>query len=156
MSAVVRYVASRGLSADEAADVVADTFVGALRGRYRYKPEREHARLWLLAIATRRIADFRRSKSAEVRRAQRLKTEAIVLTQLDRDSYADLFTSSNTDALNALADLPAAQQAAIQARVLEHRTYDEIAESLGLSPPAARQHVSRGLAALRSRVRRAR
>jgi RNA polymerase sigma factor (sigma-70 family) len=151
---VIRYVASRGLSADEAADVVADTFVGALQGRYRYRPEREHARLWLLAIATRRIADLRRRQASEARRHQRLGSEAVVLTQLDRESYAELFASDDERALDALVDLPPVQQEAVRARILGERDYAEIAEALGLSKPATRQHVSRGLSALRRKLRR--
>jgi RNA polymerase sigma-70 factor (ECF subfamily) len=154
VTAVIRYVASRGLSAEEAADVVADTFLGALQGRYRYRPEREHARLWLLAIATRRIADLRRRQGSEARRRERLGGEAVVLTQLDRDSYAELFADEDRRALDALADLPALQQHAVRARILGEHDYAEIAEALGLSEPATRQHVSRGLSALRRKLRR--
>jgi RNA polymerase sigma-70 factor (ECF subfamily) len=142
------------LPAEEAADVVADTFLAALQGRYRYRPEREDARLWLLAIATRRIADVRRRHGSEARRHQRLGSEAVVLTQLDRDSYAELFASEDRRARDALTDLPPLQQQAVRARILGERDYAEIAEALGLSQPATRQHVSRGLSALRRKLRR--
>jgi RNA polymerase sigma-70 factor (ECF subfamily) len=154
VAAVIRYVAGRGLSAEEAADIVADTFLGALAGRYRYRPEREHARLWLLTIATRRIADLRRRRGSEARRHQRLGSEAVVLTQLDRDSYAELLASEDRRALDALADLPVLQQQAVRARIVAERDYAEIANALGLSQPATRQHVSRGLSALRRKLGR--
>lgn len=153
VSAVVRFAASRGLSADGAADVVADTFLAAQRGRRSYRPEREDARLWLLAIASRRIADIYRRRGSEERRDERLKSEAIVLTQADRDSYDQILQLDDARALDALADLPILQQQVLRARVLEDREYAEIAEALGLSQLAARQHVSRGLSTLRRRFK---
>jgi RNA polymerase sigma-70 factor (ECF subfamily) len=149
VAGVIRFAASRGLDADAAADVVADTFIAALGSRQRYRPESENAMLWLLTIASRRIADLRRREGREKRRSQRLQSEAIVLTQGDRDSYRRLL-ESDEPSLDALADLPALQQQAIRARVIEHQEYSEIAEALGLSQPATRQHVSRGLALLRT------
>ena len=152
VGALIRFAASRGLDADTAADVVGDTFIGALESRQRYRPERETARLWLLAIAARRIADVRRRHGQERRRFQSLQSEAVVLTQGDRDSYQQL-VEGDRKSLDALSDLPTVQQQAIRARVLEHREYSEIAEALGLSQPATRQHVSRGLSRLRNRLK---
>lgn len=152
VTALLRFAAGRGLSADSAADVVAETFLAALDGRTRYRPERESARLWLLAIGSRRIADMYRQRSSEGRRDERLRSEAIVLTSVDRDSYAALLGNAGAG-LDALADLPDVQQRAIRARVLEDREYADIADALGLSQPATRQHVSRGLAALRRNLK---
>jgi RNA polymerase sigma factor (sigma-70 family) len=153
VAAVIRFAASRGLDADAAADVVGDTFMGALKSRARYAPMQETARLWLLTIAARRIADVRRRQGRESRRHQRLKTEMVVLTQADRDGYRHLVEGDGLS-LDALADLPVVQQQAIRARVIEGREYAEIAAALGLSQPATRQHVSRGLARLRNLLER--
>lgn len=147
--ALIRYAARRGLTADEAADVVGETFLNALEGRYRYRPQRDHARVWLLAIATRRANDLHRGRRAEERRNERLASEACVLTQLDRATYDEMLSGRDPELLDALADLPAVQQAAVRARVLEAREYAEIASTLGLSEAATRQHVSRGLNVLR-------
>lgn len=152
VEAVIRFAASRGLDADEAADVVSDTFMAALKARDRYRPEGATARLWLLSIAARRIADVHRQRGRERRRLQRLRTEAVVLTQDDRDSYSDLLEGSR-HGLDALADLPPLQQRAVRARVVEQREYAEIAEALDLTQEAARQHVSRGLSRLRTAIK---
>ena len=53
----------------------------------------------------------------------------------------------------ALAALPDDQSVAVRACVLEERGYDEIAAAERVSEPTARQRVSRGLAALRARLR---
>lgn len=152
VSGLIRFAASRGLDADAAADVVGDVFIAALRSRNRYRPHHEDARLWLLTIAARRIADQRRKEGRDQRRFERLQSEAIVLSQGDRDSYRRLSQSAGPS-LDALADLPAVQQQAIRARVIECREYADIAEALGLSQPATRQHVSRGLSRLRTIVK---
>jgi RNA polymerase sigma factor (sigma-70 family) len=156
VNAVLRFTAARGLSAGVAADVVADTFVAALRGRHRYRPEREDARLWLLAIAARRIVDVHRRDASDRRKIDRLRSDAIVLTQADRSSYEELSVGAHTVGLDALADLPLAQQQAIRARIIEDRSYAEIAAVMGLSQAAARQSVSRGLAALRRTLKETR
>ena len=48
-----------------------------------------------------------------------------------------------------LADLPPEQRDAVRRRVLDEASYAEIAGELQISQAAARQRVSRGLAALR-------
>jgi RNA polymerase sigma-70 factor (ECF subfamily) len=154
VGALLRFAAARGADADTAADVVAETFFAALRGRMTYRSRHDSARLWLLGIAIRRLADVHRRHAAEGRRSERLKTEAIVLTAADRESYEHLLADATETGLDALADLPDVQQRAIRARVIEDRGYAEIAEALGLSEPATRQHVSRGLAALRRTLER--
>ena len=55
----------------------------------------------------------------------------------------------------ALRALPAGQRDAVRARVLDERSYEEIAAAQAISPLAARQRVSRGLAALRAHLRNA-
>ena len=49
---------------------------------------------------------------------------------------------------------PAATAAAVRARVVERRTYDEVASACGCSVGAARVRVSRGLSALFDRLDR--
>lgn len=154
VDAVIRYAASRGLRAEEAADVVSETFLSALAGRHSYRPQRESARFWLLAIASRRIADLHRASNASLRREAKLRTEAIVLTQGDRESYAALLELEADPAADLLAELPSLQQRALRARVLDDREYADIADSLGLSQAATRQHVSRGLSRLRKALKR--
>jgi RNA polymerase sigma factor (sigma-70 family) len=55
-------------------------------------------------------------------------------------------------ALTLLARLPDDQRNALKARVLDERGYDEIASELQCSESVVRKRVSRGLAALRTRL----
>ncbi|MDQ8046484.1 MAG: sigma-70 family RNA polymerase sigma factor [Solirubrobacteraceae bacterium] len=153
-AALLRFAASRGLDVHAAADVVAETFAAALQHRHRYKPQGESARLWLLGIAVRKIADHHRDETRHLRRQNRLRDELGALTQADVDSYEQLVAGSDTETIDALSDLPTPQQDAIRARVLEDRDYADVAVALGLSEAAARKQVSRGLAALRSQLGR--
>jgi len=52
----------------------------------------------------------------------------------------------------ALAELPAQQRDAVLARVVDERSYEEIATTMRCSELVARQRVSRGLRALRDRI----
>jgi RNA polymerase sigma-70 factor (ECF subfamily) len=151
-AAVLRFAASRGADAETAADVVAETFVAALRQRSRYRADHDSARLWLLGIAVRKLADARRREHRELRRASRVAEHARPLTEADHTSYADL--AARTDALDALADLPEAERQILLARVVEDQSYTDIARALGLTELATRKRVSRGLARLRTRLER--
>lgn len=150
--ALLRFTASRGLGADDAADVVAETFLAALRQRYAYAATYPTARPWLFMIARNKIADCHRVASGERRREQAMRTFAIELTTRDRDSYEALpaFVDDGTELL--LGDLPARQRAVIERRVLRDQDYAEIAAELGITEPATRKHASRGLSTLRARM----
>lgn len=153
VAAVLRFVAARGADADTAADVVSETFAVALVKRYRYRAVHETARLWLLGIAARELAETRRRRIREQRFHRRVAIDDIRLTAADRDDYAQLHDSPiEVDAL--LRELPAAQRSAVSARVIGERDYAEVARLLGMSEPATRKNVSRGLATLRAHLGR--
>jgi RNA polymerase sigma factor (sigma-70 family) len=151
-SAVLRFVASRGADADAAADVVAETFCAALKQRTRYRAKHDSARLWLLGIAVRKLADARRREHRELRRVSRITEHARVLSEADHAGYQEL--AERTTALDALADLSEAERQLILARVVEDHGYADIAQALGLTEMATRKRVSRGLARLRTRLER--
>ena len=54
--------------------------------------------------------------------------------------------------LAMLAELPADQREAVQARVVEERSYEQIAGAHGVGEATVRKRVSRGLATLRGLV----
>ena len=57
--------------------------------------------------------------------------------------------------LSLLASLPADQREALHARVIDEHEYREIAVEMSCSESVARKRVSRGLAALRARLKEA-
>jgi RNA polymerase sigma-70 factor (ECF subfamily) len=74
--------------------------------------------------------------------------------QLGEEALDMLEKLASAPTLELLETLPAEQREAIQAHHLDERGYAEIAAELRCSQSVVRKRVSRGLAALRSSVRR--
>lgn len=148
--AVLTFFAARTSSADVAADLMAETFAAALLAAERYRERQGPALAWLFGIARHKLVDSQRRGQVENAARLRLGFEPIVLEDEDLDRVIEL--TSLEGALSAdsfLALLPAEQQAAIRARVLDERPYPLIARELRCSESVVRQRVSRGLRALR-------
>jgi RNA polymerase sigma factor (sigma-70 family) len=148
--AVFRYMLSRTRSAEDAAELSAEVFAAALQSSRRYRSTGAPARAWLFAIANHKLADSRRrGRIADVAR-RRLGVEPLALDDaaLERaEELADLPLAG--EGLEALVrDLPDGEREAVLARVVDEQSYAEVADRLGVSAPAARQRVSRGLARL--------
>ena len=72
---------------------------------------------------------------------------------LRREDFALLQLAEHEDyAAQMIASLPPDQRDAIQARVLQERSYPEIATELRCSESVVRKRVSRGLATLRTQL----
>jgi RNA polymerase sigma factor (sigma-70 family) len=146
---VLGYFARRTGDPEIAADLTAETFASALCARRRYRPGGAPAGAWLFAIAARRLADFQRRGRVEQRARRVLAMERVPLGSDDADMVRML---GDDAAVSLLVGLPAEQRSAIRAHVVEERSYEEIAGSEQVSEPVVRQRVSRGLAALRTRM----
>jgi RNA polymerase sigma-70 factor (ECF subfamily) len=145
---LLAFFASRTRDAEAAADLTAETFAAALEGCHRYRADRGPAAGWLYGIARHQLAMLHRRGAVEDRARRRLGVPRLELSDAELERIA-----AETPAVEALAMLPADQRAAIEARVLHERSYGEIAAATATSEPAARQRVSRGLAALRAILR---
>lgn len=150
VTAVLASYARRGVPASLAGDLTAETFAAALVARRRYRPERESALPWLLTIAERKLLDGHRRRRRDDRVTQRLGLERVELNDTDRADFAVL---AGTPVGDALDELSPNQRDAIRARVVEERSYEDVGARLGIAEPAARKQVSRGLAALRARMK---
>ncbi len=154
-SPLLRFVASRGLGVEDAADAVAETFLAALRQRYSFDEKYPTARPWLFAIAQNKIVDCQRSAKGARSRNEALRTFEIELTTHDRSSFDELPAFVDDSSL-LLEGLSPTQRVVIERRVLQDRDYAEIAAELGISETATRKHASRGLGTLRARMRKPR
>jgi RNA polymerase sigma factor (sigma-70 family) len=143
------YFARRTGDAELAADLASETFAAALAGRRRYKPRKGAAAAWLFGIASRKLVDAQRKGYAERRMCRRLGMERIELTDAD---IAHIEALGESGAL--LAGLPADQEQAVRAYVIDERGYGEIAGELNTSEAVVRKRVSRGLATARRRMGR--
>ena len=146
------YFLRRTGNAEVAADLCAETFAAALEGASSFDPGKGPAVGWLYGIARRQLVYAARKGRVENRARRRLGMERLVLSDDGIERLEALAVSDSTArALDELlAELPAEQREAIEARVLEERDYDEIAAASGASEPVIRKRVSRALSRLRS------
>ena len=133
-----------------AADVAAEVFAAALIARRRYRPERGSPETWLLGIAAHKLTDAQRRGHVERRAQRRLGIAPIEWT--DEDLARITALTDGQPVATMLEQLPGDQRAAVRARVLEERSYEDVAARLGVSEATARKRVSRGLATLRARI----
>jgi RNA polymerase sigma-70 factor (ECF subfamily) len=153
--AVLRYMLFRTGDGEQSAELTAEVFVAALASSRRYRRTELPARAWLFGIANHKLADSRRRGRIEDRARRRMGAERLQvhdaaleraeeLADLDRDGLG----------LEALVfDLPKGERDAVLARVVDERSYGEVAGRLGISEATARKRVSRGLARLAFWVR---
>src|SRR3954452_23949036 len=150
---VIAFFHRRTGDAETAADLTGETFAAALEGCHRYAPERGAPAAWLYGIAHRQLAMLQRHGGVERRARRRLGMARIELTDAMLERVEAIADAERVDVDVALGALPGDQRDAVRARVLDDRSYEEIADDQRFSPPAARQRVSRGLAALRAHLK---
>jgi RNA polymerase sigma factor (sigma-70 family) len=150
---VLGYFLRRTGRADLAADLTAEVFARVIESRGRFDPDRGEPRSWLFAIARNVLTrSYDRGRVEDATR-QALEFEPLVL----EDDLLDAIESAADELVaDALAVLPPEQADAIRGRVLDERSYDDLADQLGCSASVVRQRVSRGLRSLRTRMEDAR
>jgi RNA polymerase sigma-70 factor (ECF subfamily) len=149
--AVLRFLARRTLDVDVAVDLTAETFAQAWRGWSRLRVGTpEELRGWLFVIARRQLARYLRRGRVERRALERFGLQSPLVHEDDRGEIEQAAGLGELRrALGGeLAKLSAEQREALQLRVVDELSYAEVALRLGVSEPAARARVSRGLRAL--------
>jgi RNA polymerase sigma factor (sigma-70 family) len=148
--AVLAFHARRVREAELAADLTAETFATALlivRDRKRALPGSPVG--WLFTIAHYKLLDSRRRGQVEDKARRKLMFEPMPVGD---DAVVRL--EEQIAATDLLAHLAAAlspdQFDALRARVIDERSYREIARELRCSESLVRMRVSRALRALRS------
>lgn len=137
--------------ADLAADLTAETFARAIEVIANYDPARGRADQWLFGLARNILSESYRRGRVDAAARQRLGFPRLVLDDHAIEVISRIGATPG-EATLALAELPHDQRQAIQARVLDERDYDQIANELQCSEAVVRQRVSRGLGALRTRL----
>jgi RNA polymerase sigma factor (sigma-70 family) len=135
-----------------AADLTAEVFAVALLRAGRYRAERSTAMPWLCAIARHKARDSLRRGRAERRARRRLGIPSEPAYDADLERVDELVSQAGTFE-GLLEELPAAQRVAVRARVIEERSYPQIAAEVGSTEQAVRQSVSRALSRLRKHAK---
>jgi RNA polymerase sigma factor (sigma-70 family) len=141
---VLGYALRRSTDPDDAADIVAETFMIAWRRLAEVPPDGE-ARLWLYATARHVLANQDRSARRRDRLTERLRGELCreLPTAQPREESAFL---------QALAGLKETDRELLMLIGWEELTPTEAAEVLGISPFAARTRLHRARRRLRGRL----
>jgi RNA polymerase sigma factor (sigma-70 family) len=91
-----------------------------------------------------------RRGQVDSRARERLDLAPLALEDSDLERVLALADAGRGPATRLLAELPVPERTALVARVIDERSYAEIAARLGCSELVARKRVSRGLARLRT------
>jgi RNA polymerase sigma factor (sigma-70 family) len=152
---LVVFFQRRVYDAEAAVDLMAETFAAAFVGRTGYRGSREGAPAWLYGIARNQLRLFYRRGRVERRALARLGVERTPLADEEIERIEALAGTAERrgEIAQALAALGAADRRALELRVVQERSYHEVAELLEVSEPTARQRVSRALRALAGGLR---
>lgn len=134
---------ARRAATDEVGDLVSEVFATALVHRRRFDPARGTAAAWLAGIARHKVADAHRRGAVEARMYERIGGRSLALDSVELESAL-----AGEDLLGGLS---VEQRRAVSARVLDDRSYEQIASDENVSAQVVRQRVSRALRTLKAR-----
>jgi RNA polymerase sigma-70 factor (ECF subfamily) len=153
---VLAYLARRVFDPEVAIDLMSETFAKVLERRLQFRgASAAEEQGWLFAIARTELTHYWRSGRVERAALERF---AVTVPALDPDEFARIeglagLHSLEGTLLEAVHRLPADQRRAVELRVIEELTYDDLAVTLEVSQQVARARVSRGLRALARMLR---
>jgi RNA polymerase sigma-70 factor (ECF subfamily) len=143
LGALRRYARSLTRDQGDAEDLVHDALVRAYERRGSFRRD-GNLRAWLLSILHNTFIDRARSRSADIRRAG--EAAALSGTTLDPVQEHSLRLSQVRE---AFMSLPEPQRAALHLVAIEGLSYQQAADTLGLSMGTLMSRIGRARAALR-------
>jgi RNA polymerase sigma factor (sigma-70 family) len=151
LPAVLRWCLVQTGDRELAADLAAEVFAAALQSAGRYQPQKGPAIAWLLGIARNKLLESLRRGRVEDATRRQLGIAPIALNDEDLARVEEL-ASVGEEILSLVRELPAEQREAVLGRVVQGRSYQDLAGELRCSESVARKRVSRGLQTLRTRM----
>jgi RNA polymerase sigma-70 factor (ECF subfamily) len=148
---VLIFLTRRTWDGETALELTAETFAVALRSWRKLRAlTAEQQRAWLFTVARRQLGRYLRRATVERKAVQRLGMQ---IPTVDHDDLLLIERRAGLPELRRalereLARLSPTQRDALHLRVIEERSYEEIAFQLGISQQTVRARVSRGLRAL--------
>lgn len=145
------FFARRVFDPEAAVDLVGETFAAAFEDREQFRGASEPEAVgWIYGIARHRLSGYFRRGSVERSAMGRLGVERRGLTDPEYERIEELsVTAELRDRVRARMErLAPGLRDAVSLRVVEERSYPDVAAALGISEENARARVSRGLRAL--------
>ena len=150
--AVIGYLLRRTGNVEIAVDLASEAFAAALASAHRYQPTSPTAAPWLFTIAQNILSESARRGRVEARARRRIGIRDAVEYSDDELERVESLASQSDWAGQLLQALPADQREAIRARIIDERSYQEIARDMQTSQLVVRKRISRGLATLREHL----
>jgi RNA polymerase sigma-70 factor (ECF subfamily) len=151
---MLAFFARRTLDAEAAAELMAETFAEAFSSRDRFRDQGVDGVGWLYGIGRHLLSRYFRSGAVDARARSRLGMPERSVTESDYERIEELidFEGIGGQVREALSALPQDQRKAVTLRVIDGRSYREVAEELECTEPTARARVSRGLKQIATRL----
>ncbi|MDQ6803541.1 MAG: RNA polymerase sigma factor [Actinomycetota bacterium] len=146
---VLGYLMRETRDPELAADLAAEVFASMLLAARRYRAEHASALPWVIGVARNVLGSSRRRNQVEDRARRRLGLAPIEFDDADLERICALADSEHSRVTELLERLPAVERAAVRARIVQERSYAEVAGALRCSEMVARKRVSRGLGRIR-------
>ena len=143
-------------SESAALDLTAETFAQAWRGARRFRDMAEGSGApWLFGIARNLLRQYHKHNRIETAARARLGLPAAFAESDEYERVDERMAAARLKPAlrSAVGALPAEQRRALELRVVQQLSYDEVAGRLGCSQNAARLKVSRALKSLTLQMR---
>ena len=140
---IYRYVRRRSRSDSDAEDVAQDVFADAARALASFEPSEGPPIAWLYTVAQRRLIDKAR------RQARRQEVSADTALELVAGPPAEYGREVSRVLRSGIERLPRLQQEVVLMKLVQGRSFAEIASVLDASEGACRMRFLRGLEELR-------
>lgn len=152
---LLRFFARRTVDSQVAFDLVSETFAEAIASRGKFRGDTfEDGRRWLFGIARNLLNNYFRRGQVEQRAMQQLQFEPVDVGDEDATEIAELAHLAELRGAveHALGSLKPEYRDAVRARILDQRSYSDIATELGTTEDVVRARVSRGLKKLKKEL----
>jgi RNA polymerase sigma-70 factor, ECF subfamily len=131
---------------DLAEDALQETWLTAVRGVRRFRPEAGSFRQWLFGVAANIVRNQLRARR---RRARRQGTIPSPASPRDRSTNVDGMGARAEAVASALAELPERYEQVLRAKYVEQQSVEEIAAGWGETPKAIESLLTRARQAFR-------
>jgi RNA polymerase sigma-70 factor, ECF subfamily len=151
---MLAFFARRTLDPETAAELVAETFAEAFSSRARFRDQGVDGAAWLFGIGRNLLSRYFRNGAVEARARRRLGMPERTVGERDYERIEELIDLEEVgrEVRAALSGLPEGQREAVTLRVIDGRSYREVADELGCTEVTARARVSRSLRRIAARL----
>ncbi len=151
------FFANRVFDAEDAVDLVADTFLAAFESRRKFRGATEAEAVgFIYGIARNKLLALQHDNAMRARKIRQVPIERRELAdaEIERIDHLSELAPRRELVERQLRTLTPEHQTALELRVVQELDYQDVALRMKVTEQAARARVSRGLKALATRISR--